>query len=114
MLSGPTDLPHPYTSSELISTLREYKLLKVNGQGYIPEYKRTKITDHLHKEFEFCTDTEIVPTGTMRKIIFETKKIESHTTPINKAKMPEPLSTSWFMAFFTFITVKDGNIARVG
>lgn len=63
-----------YTSSELISTLREYKLLKVNGQGYIPEYKRTKITDHLHKEFGFCTDTEIVPTGTMRKIISETKK----------------------------------------
>ena len=63
-----------YTSPELISTLREYKLLKVNGQGYIPKYKRTKITDHLHKEFGFCTDTEIVPTGTMRKIISETKK----------------------------------------
>lgn len=67
-------LDSEHTTSELISTLREYKLLKVNGQGYIPEYKRTKITDHLHKEFGFHTDTEIVPTGVMRKIIADTKK----------------------------------------
>ena len=81
MLSGATDLPHPRKKARsklyIIRTdyyIGEYKLLKVNGQGYIPEYKRTKITDHLHKEFGFCTDTEIVPTGTMRKIISETKK----------------------------------------
>lgn len=27
--------------------------------------------------------------------------------------MPETLSTSWFMAFFTFITVKDGIVIKV-
>lgn len=63
-----------YTSAQLIKTLREYRLLKVSGEGYIPEYIRMEITDHLHETFGFRTDTEIVPTRTMRKIIANTKK----------------------------------------
>ena len=63
-----------YTSSELIKTLRDYNLLRINGEGYIPEYTRTEITDCLHEVFGFRTDTEIVPTRRMREIIASTKK----------------------------------------
>ncbi|MCR5303651.1 MAG: IS1634 family transposase [Lachnospiraceae bacterium] len=63
-----------YTSDDLIKTLRDYNLLKINGEGYIPEYVRTAITDHLHEIFNFRTDTEIIPTRKMREIISKTKK----------------------------------------
>lgn len=63
-----------HTPSEIIKALREYNLLKINGEGYIPEYTRTALTDKLHEVFGFRTDTEIVPTRKMRSIIASTKK----------------------------------------
>ncbi len=63
-----------YTSGELIKTLRNYNLLRISGEGYIPEYTRTAITDCLHDIFNFRTDTENVPTRKMREIIASTKK----------------------------------------
>ena len=63
-----------YTSGQIIETLRNYKLLKINGQGYIPEYKRTELTDLLHEKFEFRTDMQIITSADMKKIIANTKK----------------------------------------
>ena len=63
-----------YTAKQLIQTLRDYNLLRINGEGYIPEYTRTDVTDHLHDVFGFRTDTEIVPTHKMKSIIASTKK----------------------------------------
>ena len=63
-----------HTSKELINTLRNYNLLKISGEGYIPEYTRTAITDLLHDTFAFRTDTEIVPAQKMREIIASTKR----------------------------------------
>lgn len=63
-----------YTSSKIIDTLREYRLLKIDGFGYLPEYTRTDLTDKLHEVFKFRTDAEIVPTSLMRKIVANTKK----------------------------------------
>lgn len=63
-----------YTACNIISTLRDYNVLRVNGYGYLPEYKRTDLTDRLHEVFSFRTDTEIVPTAKMRNIIANTKK----------------------------------------
>ena len=63
-----------YTSNQIIQTLRDYNLLRINGEGYIPEYTRTDLTDRLHQEFGFRTDTEIIPTRKMRSIIASTKK----------------------------------------
>ena len=65
---------HKFTSSEILQALRDYNLLKISGEGYIPEYTRTEITDELHEIFGFKTDTEIIPTRTMKKIISETEK----------------------------------------
>ena len=63
-----------YTSSQIIQTLRDYNLLRINGEGYLPEYTRTILTDRLHDEFGFRTDLEFVPTRKMRSIIASTKK----------------------------------------
>lgn len=67
-------LGNGYTSNEIIQTLRKYNLLRINGEGYLPEYTRTCLTDRLHEEFGFRTDMEIVPTRKMRSIIASTKK----------------------------------------
>ena len=66
-------LDEKYTVSEIIKTLREYKLLKISGDGFVPEYVRSQITDHLHSIFNFSTDSEITRSSTMRKIIKSTK-----------------------------------------
>ena len=46
----------------------------MDGIGYLPEYTRSEITDALHEEFGFRTDTEIVPEKNVKKIIKTTKK----------------------------------------
>lgn len=38
-------LDEKYTSNQIITTLREYKYLKIEGAGYIPEFERNEITD---------------------------------------------------------------------
>ena len=63
-----------YTVSELIKALRSMNFFHMDGIGYLPEYTRSEITDALHEEFGFRTDTEIVPEKNMKKIIKATKK----------------------------------------
>ena len=41
--------------------------------GYIPAYKRTEITDEIHKVFGYRTDFEIINKKKMRNIIKNTK-----------------------------------------
>jgi len=63
-----------FTCSELLKTLRTMDFMKLSGQGYIPVYTRTEITDKLHESFGFRTDYEIVTEKAMKKIIKETQK----------------------------------------
>lgn len=63
-----------YTSKEIINTLREKNMLEIQGDGYIPAYKRTSLTDKLHDTFGFRTDTEIVTIKNIKKILQKTKK----------------------------------------
>jgi len=67
-------LEEKYSSSQIISTLRNMNFFKIAGSGYTPTYMRTDLTDALHKTFNFRTDTEIVPLNTMKKIFKQTKK----------------------------------------
>lgn len=53
---------------------RGMDFLMIDGIGYLPEYKRTGVTDALHEAFGFQTDTEIVTSKTMKNIIRSTKK----------------------------------------
>ena len=67
-------LNEKYTSDQLITTLRNMNFFKKEGCGYAPVYMRTDLTDSLHEEFGFRTDTEIVPENVIKKIIRKTKK----------------------------------------
>lgn len=59
---------------DVISTLRHMNFLIQPGEGYIPTYTRTNITDALHQLFGFRTDCEFVPNKLMKEIQKMTKK----------------------------------------
>ena len=62
-------LEEKYTCSEIIETIRNMNLNKINEIGYIPAYTRTDITDTLHDKFDFRTDNEIIKNNKMKKIL---------------------------------------------
>ena len=63
-----------YTCSEIIDTLQKMNMMIAPGEGYIPTYTRTDLTDKLHEVFGFRTDYEIVSQRNMKKILTLTKK----------------------------------------
>ena len=63
-----------FTCNEILSTLQEMVLRKIESSGYIPVYTRTEITDILHEAFGFRTDYEIVTSKMMKKILKVTQK----------------------------------------
>ena len=68
-------LGEEFTCSEILKTLREMNMtLLSKDSGYIPSYKRTKLTDALHTAFGFRTDYEFISKADMRTIIKETKQ----------------------------------------
>lgn len=67
-------LEEKYTTSQILSTLREMKFLEVPREGFIPGYKRSDITDALHKVSGFRTDYQILTTSNLRKVLRATKK----------------------------------------
>ena len=67
-------LEEKYTCNEIIETLRDMNLNKVNEIGYIPAYTRTDITDSLHEKFNFRTDNEITTIKIIKKFLKDLKK----------------------------------------
>lgn len=67
-------LKEKYTCEELIRTIRSMDMMIVPGEGYIPTYTRTDITDSLHDVFGFRTDYQITSQKNMRKILNHSKK----------------------------------------
>ena len=67
-------LGEKYSSSQIIDTLREMNFMENIGNGYIPTYTRTDLTDRLHEQFNFRTDYEIISEKNMKKIFKQTKK----------------------------------------
>ncbi|HWT76328.1 MAG TPA: IS1634 family transposase [Mobilitalea sp.] len=67
-------LKEKFTSSEIISQLRDMNFYSIPGEGYIPTYTRTDFTDALHDAFNFRTDYQIVTTKQMKIIFKDTKK----------------------------------------
>ena len=63
-----------FTTTEIIDTLKDMNFLCVNGEGYIPTYTRTDLTNNLHGSAGFRTDYQIVTKKQMRSIIAQTKK----------------------------------------
>lgn len=64
-----------FSPGEIIGTLQDMNFLSISGEGYIPTYTRTDLTNNLHGSAGFRTDTQIVSRQKMKKIINETKNI---------------------------------------
>ena len=72
-----------YTCEQILKTIREMQItLLPRNMGYVPSYKRTNITDELHKTFGFHTDYEYISKARMRSIIKETKISKSKESDI--------------------------------
>lgn len=70
-------LGNDYTCNEILGTLRSMQVTLLSKEsGYIPSYKRTDMTDDLHKVFGFHTDYEFISKSAMRSIIKNTKTEE--------------------------------------
>ena len=61
-------LDNKYTSSQILDTLKNMDVIETKGDGYIPAYVRTNLTDELHEEFKFRTDYEINTYKDFKKI----------------------------------------------
>lgn len=66
-------LDKKYTCEEIISTLRDMDMRKLDEYGYIPSYKRTALTDSLHEAAGFRTDYELTTPKSMAGIIRRSK-----------------------------------------
>lgn len=67
-------LENRFTCEEIIRTLRDMNMMIAPGEGYIPTYTRTDLTDALHGAFGFRTDYQITSQKNMRKILNQTRK----------------------------------------
>jgi transposase len=61
-------LDYKYTTLEILKTIRNMNVLESKGDGYIPGYIRTNLTDDLHDIFGFRTDYEINTYKDFKKI----------------------------------------------
>ena len=66
-------LNNKYTVTEIVNTLSEMTLTDIGEMGYIPSYTRTELTDALHENAGFRTDTQIVKKSKLRSIIKSSK-----------------------------------------
>ena len=62
-------LNYQYTTSQILDTLRNMRMIEQKGLGFEPIYERTNLTDDLHDVFRFNTDLEIVSYKKMKKIL---------------------------------------------
>ena len=63
-----------FSVREISNTLAGMDFCSVPGEGFVPTYTRTGLTDHLHGSAGFRTDTQIITKQAMRRIIASTKK----------------------------------------
>ena len=66
-------LDERFTCEHIISTLRKITVRNVGEYGYIPNYTRTELTDALHENAGFRTDTELTTPKAMAGIIRRSK-----------------------------------------
>ena len=57
-----------YTCCEILDTLRSFKFADVQGQGFMPVYEVTALTDRLHELLGFATDYEFLTKSRMKTI----------------------------------------------
>lgn len=67
-------LDYKYTTKEILDTLRNMNVTELKGNGYIPSYERTDITDFIHEKYNFNTDTEVITYKKIKKIFNKISK----------------------------------------
>lgn len=67
-------LDSKFTCDSIIDSLRDMNMFVLPGDGFIPTYTRSDLTDALHNAFGFHTDYEIISQRNMGKILTKTKK----------------------------------------
>ena len=66
-----------YTCEEILSTLKGMNFADIEGQGYMPLYKRERITDALHEVCGFRTDYQFITKQKMKEIQKKSLQIKS-------------------------------------
>ena len=61
-------LGNSYTCDTILSTLKSMNFASIQGQGFVPLYKRDKLTDKLHEACNFRTDYEFITKRDMKTI----------------------------------------------
>ena len=61
-------LDYKYTCEEILDTLKTMNFAEIQEQGFIPLYKRQKITDDLHETCGFRTDYQFITKSQMKTI----------------------------------------------
>lgn len=61
-------LDKKYTCSEILKTLRGFEFADIGGQGFIPLYEKTPLTDALHRISGIETDVEFITKSRMKTI----------------------------------------------
>ena len=69
-------LGNSYTCETILDTLKSMNFASVQGQGFIPLYKRDKLTDKLHEICGFRTDYEFITKKDMKIIQKKSKDRE--------------------------------------
>lgn len=75
-----------FSPDQIIGTLQDMNFLKVTGEGYIPTYTRTDLTNHLHGSAGFRTDTQIVTKKAMKSIIASIKTSRMKRTMTRRSR----------------------------
>lgn len=61
-------LNYKYTCEEILTTLKEMNFAEIQEQGFIPLYRRSKLTDALHDACGFRTDYQFITKSQMKTI----------------------------------------------
>lgn len=61
-------LDSKYTCEELLKVLKSMNFAEIQEQGFMPLYKREKITDDLHAVYGFRTDYQFITKSKMKTI----------------------------------------------
>lgn len=66
-----------FSVHELIKTLKNMNMTFIGGEGYLPAYTRTELTNRLHGSAGFRTDYQITTKRMMNTIIAQTKNAKA-------------------------------------
>lgn len=61
-------LDDKYTCEEILTTLKKMNFASIEEQGFMPLYRRTKLTDKLHDICGFNTDYQFITKRKMKEI----------------------------------------------